>query len=209
MTVIYGVILAGGQGNRLQQQDKGLLHVGNERLVQCVVKLLSPQVNKILISANRNIETYESLGFKVLKDDFKGFEGPLAGLCRVMEELETYEDQPEFIIIVPCDAPLFPADLVKRLHDEYVRNETLAVIPYDGSRVQPLFGLYSLNAFSSLKDYLARGNRKVIAWVESIPHKVVDFSENADAFLNINTETELEAARKIFLNDGHTFTENS
>jgi len=190
--------LAGGQGNRVQGQDKGLLLLAGEMLIQRVIRALSPQVEKVLISANRNIDVYESLGYQVIKDNLEGFAGPLAGICRILEELDNLAISPDFVVIVPCDAPMLPADLVSRLQAEFIGDDTLAVIPYDGTRLQPLFGLYSTGVLASLKEYLSNGDRKVGIWLESLPFRIVDFSDKADAFLNINTTTDLDAANSQF-----------
>lgn len=194
MTVIYGVILAGGQGKRIGHKDKGLIQVAGKNLVQHVVDALSPQVDQIIISANQNIEQYQKLGFKVVTDEIGGFAGPLAGLYRVMKMLNSSLEHPALIILAPCDAPLLPGDYVARLTAEYTENKTLAVVPHDGSYLQPLFGLYSTVLLPSLEEYLEKGDRKVSIWVESIDPRIVDFSNDVQSFLNINSEEDLAAA---------------
>jgi len=52
------IILAGGEGRRVGGNDKGLLPYKNKRLIEHVIERMSPQVTDIVISANRNIETY-------------------------------------------------------------------------------------------------------------------------------------------------------
>lgn len=195
MTVLYGLILSGGRGNRLNGQDKGLIQVAGKFLVQHVINALSPQVDQVMISANRNLDQYKELGFKVLADDIDGYAGPLAGLYRGLKELTTSVYSADLVVVAPTDAPLLPADLVSRLLKEYQKDGMLAVIPHDGTILQPLFGLYSIRILQSLEAYLAEGNRKVMLWIDSIPHHVVDFSDNPGAFLNINTESDLESAR--------------
>lgn len=197
MTVIYGLILSGGQGNRLQKQDKGLIQFAGGFLVQRVIRSLAPQVNQIVISANRNISQYEALGYEVFEDDLDEFAGPLAGLYKAMEVLAAREERPDLLVVAPCDAPLLPSNLVDRLLVEYTKGDILAVIPHDGTYLQPLFGLYSMKVLLSLKDYLEKGNRKVSLWVESLPHRVVDFSDNKQAFLNINSATDLDEANRL------------
>ena len=77
---ISGVILAGGQGRRMGGIDKGLVDFLGKPLVAHVIQRLGPQVDEILINANREIESYSSFGHEVIQDDIEGFAGPLAGL---------------------------------------------------------------------------------------------------------------------------------
>lgn len=200
---ITGVILAGGQAKRYGGQDKGLVVFGDSSLVNQVVDRFSQQVKHILISANRNIDAYRELGYDVLEDEMSDFAGPLAGLLAAMKRAGHETGSIDSIVVVPCDAPLLPKDLVTRLIEaagssSNIGSKPLAVIPHDGIRLQPLFGLYSLEALGSLEEFLKSGQRKVGIWVESLSPQVVDFSDQADAFLNINSPEELvEAEKKI------------
>jgi len=186
---ITGLILAGGRARRMGGQDKGLIELAGNSLIERCITSLSPQVNQIFISANRNIEHYQKLNLSVLQDSMGDHQGPLAGLQRA---LEMSPDMP--VLVVPCDAPLFPKQLADRLLTVYQEDDSFAVIPHDGIRLQPLFALFPPSALKSLNEYLAAGQRKVETWVTSLPHKVVDFSDQSDCFLNINTKDDLHRA---------------
>jgi len=195
---ITGVILAGGQGKRMGNQDKGLTMLANRPLIAHVISAFSPQVNSTSISANQNISDYQNFGYEVFEDSLAGHAGPLAGLLTAMKRALLAPNGSEALVVVPCDAPLLPKDLVSRLVEAAGDSRPLAVIPHDGTRLQPLFGLYSLEALPSLEEFLNSGQRKVGIWVESLSPQVVDFSDQPDAFLNINSPEELaEAEKKI------------
>jgi len=193
---INGIILAGGQGKRMGNQDKGLTMLANRPLIAHVIDAFSPQVNSISISANQNISDYQDFGYEVFEDSLAGHAGPLAGLLAAMKRAPLAPNGSEALVVVPCDAPLLPNDLVSRLVEAVGDSKPLAVIPHDGTRLQPLFGLYSLKALDSLEDFLNSGQRKVGTWVESLSPQVVDFSDQPDAFLNINSPEELSEAEK-------------
>lgn len=196
---ITGVILAGGQGKRMANQDKGLVMLADRPLIAHVISAFSPQVNSTSISANQNISDYQNFGYEVLEDSisgFEGFAGPLAGLYGALLTVNKEPNGSEALVVVPCDAPLLPKDLVSRLVEAVGDSKPLAVIPHDGTRLQPLFGLYSLEALPSLGEFLNSGQRKVGTWVESLSPQVVDFSDQPDAFLNINSQEELSEAEK-------------
>lgn len=194
-TKLTGLILSGGRARRMGGIDKGLIPLGGKCMIEYCIAKLQPQVEKIFISANRNIEQYSQYGFTVLKDNYADFEGPLAGLLRALENAKNTA-----VLVVPCDAPLFPANLANRLSEAYVKGETSAVIPHDGSRLQTLFGLYAPDVISSLSEYLESGQRKVETWVASLPYAVVDFSAENEKFMNINTQSDLQSAQSILEN---------
>ena len=191
-TPLTGLILAGGRARRMGGLDKGLLELAGEPLIAHCIRALAPQVDRLFISANRNLDRYEQFGFPVLRDATDDFAGPLAGL---LQALQASPDAP--VLLAPCDGPLLPAQLAQRLRQAYQAKTDLAVIPHDGTRLQTLCALYSPVALESLKQYLASGQHRVETWSSSLPHRVVDFSEQAECFLNINTEDELRRAAAV------------
>jgi len=130
---VSGAILAGGRGRRMGEADKGLLPFLGRPLIKHVIDILKPQVESILISANRHHEDYAQLGFPVVSDRDGGFSGPLAGIARVLEEATT-----PFILVVPCDMPFLPADLVRRLMAALMTHGGELAVARGAGRVQPL-----------------------------------------------------------------------
>jgi len=63
------VILAGGQGSRAGGVDKGLHVYRQKQLIEHCIERIQPQVDQIIISANRNISQYQRYGFEVVSDD--------------------------------------------------------------------------------------------------------------------------------------------
>ncbi|MCV6797796.1 NTP transferase domain-containing protein, partial [Achromobacter ruhlandii] len=59
---VAGLILAGGQGSRMRGSDKGLVLLRGEPLVAHVARRLAPQVGPLLLSANRNADSYARYG---------------------------------------------------------------------------------------------------------------------------------------------------
>jgi len=51
---VSGLILAGGRGRRVAEQDKGLLTLHGKRMVERQLEWFSSQVENVKISANRN-----------------------------------------------------------------------------------------------------------------------------------------------------------
>jgi molybdopterin-guanine dinucleotide biosynthesis protein A len=178
---VTAVILAGGRATRMGGVDKGLVPYQRARMIDHVLQRVQPQVDTILINANRNIEVYQQLGFPVIADHTLQFDGPLAGIQAGLHSVET-----EWLVTVPCDSPLLPLDLVQRLSTAINTSHSKIAIARSASGNHPVFSLLHHDLVSSLDDYLAGGQRKVSAWQALHPHVFVDFEEDA-AFTNINT----------------------
>ena len=166
--------------------DKGLIPLQNQPLIQHVISRLQPQVDEILINANREISQYEAFGFKVLQDENQDFAGPLAGILLGLKHAKH-----DLVLSVPCDSPLLPLDLVARLYNSMAENGMdIAVASSDGN-AHPVFCLMKKSVLPSLIAFLEAGERKVSAWQKSQKYIEVDFSDCSDAFVNLNTPQDL------------------
>jgi len=188
---ITAVILAGGEGSRLGGLDKGLVELKKVPLVKHLIERIQPQVSEIIISANRNLKNYSDYGFAVYKDDIEGYAGPLAGILKALQHCEN-----EWLQIVPADSPFIPHDLVQRLSENSKNNKI--IIPHDGKFLHPTFALIHKSLTTSLDNFIQQGERKARVWMQQQTHSIVDFSDQADAFININTEDELKHAEQHF-----------
>lgn len=197
---ITGIILAGGRGRRMGGMDKGLVLLQNKPLVQHIISRLEPQVDEIIINANRELAQYQALGFTVLQDDIASikqeFAGPLAGI-----QLGLTYGQFDYVLTVPCDSPNLPADLVQRLIQGLIKNKAdVAVATSDGS-AHPVFCLCKKKVLLSLNDYLAHGGRKVSVWQKNLAYIEVDFTDCSSAFINLNTVEELKALESALIGE--------
>lgn len=192
---ITGVILAGGRGSRMGGVDKGLQNFNGVPLALHAVMRLGPQVGDLMINANRNLSAYESFGVDVWPDSshMGEFAGPLSGFLAALERCET-----PYLLTIPCDTPLFPADLVTRLADAMAREGAdfaVAGADEDGElRPQPVFCLMSTDMLESLVAFTKNGGRKIDAWTAQHRTVVVPFNGPQDdprAFANANTLAEL------------------
>jgi molybdopterin-guanine dinucleotide biosynthesis protein A len=186
MTRVTGIVLAGGQGSRMGGVDKGLQPFRGKPMVAHAVERLAPQVDELLINANRNSEAYAQFGHRVIADEIEGFAGPLAGFERGLAHASG-----DLVVTVPCDSPFLPADLVARLRAALEAAGADLAVAKTSDQAHPVFSLMKRGVHESLRQFLGSGQRKIDKWYGALKVVEVPFDDEADAFLNINTREEL------------------
>jgi molybdopterin-guanine dinucleotide biosynthesis protein A len=191
MIAVSGLVLAGGQGSRMGGVDKGLAPFRGRPMVEHVIARLAPQVDEILVNANRNPEAYAAFGHRVIADEIPGFAGPLAGFERGLAHARG-----ELVATVPCDSPFLPADLVARLRAALEAAGADLAVAKTGAQAHPVFCLMRRGVHASLAQFLASGQRKIDKWYAALAVVEVAFDDEAGAFANINTRDELADLEK-------------
>ena len=185
---VTAVILAGGQARRMGGADKGLMLLDGRPLIAWVLVRIQPQVDEIIISANRNLEQYAQFGFPVISDEIPDYAGPLAGLHRAMQTARN-----ALILTVPCDTPFLPITLTPLLTAALASESAQIAVPRAGDRTHHAVMLCQKSLAPDLAAYLASGERRVMEWQRRLKQVVVPFDE-AEAFTNFNTPEDLEKA---------------
>ncbi|HEB67692.1 MAG TPA: molybdenum cofactor guanylyltransferase [Gammaproteobacteria bacterium] len=188
---ITGLILAGGRARRMGGQDKGLLVLAGRPLVQHVHDRLAPQVEAVAISANRHLDDYRKLDCPVWADTLPGYAGPLAGMLTALERIDT-----DWLLTVPVDSPLLPQDLAARLFAAARESGRHAAVVTVAGQREPAFNLVHRDRQASLAEALADGERRLGAWLAQQSAVPVDFTNEASAFDNLNTPTDLQRLEK-------------
>lgn len=185
-TKVTGVILAGGQARRMNYQDKGLQLFRGQPLIHYPFNALRPLVDELVISANRNVEIYQTFGVSVLKDITQDFSGALAGILAAM-----YYSNAGVLLMVPCDAPFISTVQLRHLLEQHKQSDANITVACTGEQVHSVFLVVETHLKTSLETYLAQGERKVRLWFKQHKTQYVDFGSEATGFENINTLDEL------------------
>lgn len=185
---ISAIILAGGRATRMNGLDKGLVCLQKKPLVQYVIERITPQVDEVLLNANREIAQYETFNLPILQDGNSDFMGPLAGF-----NLGLIHCKHDFLLSLPCDSPLIPHDLASWLMKALIEQDADIAVAKSGGYAHPVFSLMKKSILPSLTNYLEQGERKVSTWQKSLNYIEVEFDDCDDAFVNVNTFEELEA----------------
>lgn len=191
-----GLVLAGGRSERFGGQDKGLMELHGVSLIERVIRRLAPQVREVYVSANRNLDAYRSLGYPVLEDRMTGFNGPLAGILRGLETMDS-----EWLICCPCDAPFFPDNLAAGLL-QHARNASARICyVMAGEQSHYVHVVIHHSLVADLRETIAQGRVAVGRWYQSLPKGWVtslEWDDEAFAFENINHPEDLRRAQARF-----------
>jgi molybdopterin-guanine dinucleotide biosynthesis protein A len=182
---LVAVVLAGGQGRRMGGADKGLVEYRGRPLVEWTLAALAPQVDEIVISANRNLERYAAYGHRVLPDTLPDYPGPLAGVLTALGAVPA-----GWLLVAPCDSPRLPADLAARLLQAAERENVPLAVAADEVRVHHTCFLVRTDQRDNLGAFLARGERAVRHWQAGLASATVRF--DAAAFANLNQPDDLQ-----------------
>ena len=221
--ILY-LILSGGKARRIGGKSKLLLDVGSGRqgnsmlVLDYVLRLIPSETvtdDAILLNcndANDKAGLVSALHDRIGQDrinkaipcitdmpEFMG-QGPLAGMLAGLD----YGRKHHFdaIITLPSDTPFMPKDIVTKLQEASNKGRKIVSAVSNG-RTHPVVSIVPIHYYDSLYDYLANGNRKIQPFFEADDWRVIEFDEATadgtryDPFININTEQDLEIARKI------------
>jgi molybdopterin-guanine dinucleotide biosynthesis protein A len=193
---ISGLILAGGAGSRMGGVDKGLQPYRGKPLVQWAIACLAPQVDELIISANRNLDRYAEYGYQVVADTSQDdYAGPLAGLQAGLSAAHH-----DLLLCVPCDTPHLPNDLASRLLAGLA--EAPIAVARCADHPQPTVCLVRRTLLPTLTEFLASGERKMGWWQRQRGAVYVDF-DDAAAFANFNTSADIHPPGSIVDSTAH------
>jgi len=198
---ILGAILAGGQSKRMGK-DKLFLELDNKKLIEHTIDKVKKYLKKTIIVTNQDNKFFLKNNLTTVKDCIEGQLGPLVGILTAMKWAK--ENMPKFswVATSPCDTPFFPEIIIENFIQESKKKESLILSASSHGRKHNIFGLWSLDLYEKLEDDLINKKvRKVQDWTERNKIKNLEFKfKDYDPFFNINTEEDLEFAKKLCMN---------
>lgn len=192
MINVDGVILAAGKSSRMGLVNKVQANLAGRSLLEIVVTKLKPQVDKLLINGDPAI-----CGDKALVDQVEGFQGPLMGLYTAL--LSDQLSAADYLMMVPCDGPFLPDNLVAKLHQQIVQGDAdIVCVRYQGF-AQPTFSLWHKRALPDIEQALiVEKNGGFKPLLQRLNTLYLDWPEqNPSPFFNINTPQDLALAETL------------
>ena len=153
---VTGLILAGGAAQRMGGKDKGWQLYRGEPLVSYAVAALLPLCQRLVISANRNLEQYRQYSDCVVTDlDNTTGIGPLGGILAALEKVDT-----SHLLVLPCDTPNISTVALAHLLEQAKQHPSKVHYLVTESGFQPLHAVLPVKEVSALlADYLAQTER--------------------------------------------------
>jgi molybdopterin-guanine dinucleotide biosynthesis protein A len=187
------LILAGGQSSRMGE-DKALIEIDHQPLLQrvCHVAITVSSAVYILTPWLQRYQTIVPANCQFLRES-QPHQGPLLALSNGLTILNT-----DWVLLLACDLPFLDSTIlqqwIKRL--DQVPQSTLAVVPYQGSRWQPLCGFYRRQCDVDLQRFIQQGGRSFQQWLPQIEvHSILIDQAQEFMLLNCNTPAELQKIR--------------
>lgn len=190
------LILAGGRATRMHGVDKGLVQLHGKTLVERIYHQIADYSDDILISANRNQDTYQTLlpNCRIISDEWTDFRGPLAGIYSALNHIEN-----DYLWVIPCDLMILPQQCLQQLWQTLISTDSQVV--YARFNQQALYPLCLLNLSlkASLQNALQQQQFAVRHWLNQQHAAVTDFKVLDDQPLNLNTLQDVELAENCYI----------
>jgi len=173
------IVLSGGSSVRMGE-DKSLLKLGDQRLIEKVTGQLIPHFQSVVISGSP--EKYAFTGLAVIPDcEPNG--GPLVGLYSCLSQSEQ-----ELNFVTTCDVPDVHLPFVRRLLREADGVDAVVAVA-ENQRIQPLFAVYRKSVVETIATVLASGKRSMHALLDQLNVRSVPLS--GDWYHNLNTHDDV------------------
>jgi molybdopterin-guanine dinucleotide biosynthesis protein A len=190
------IILAGGKSLRLGR-SKALQVIEGKSLIQWVVDCLATLSTEIIIvtAHGEAIPCSSAARIKTVADIYPG-KGPLIGIYSGLIASSSSR-----AIVVGCDTPFLSISLLEYMTQ--IRSTFDVVIPRIKNKLEPLCAVYSKNCSGPIQGLLEQDELRIRKLFSVVKVKYVEedeinrFDPEHLSFFNINTQADLEKARKL------------
>ena len=176
------LLLAGGRGQRMGGQDKGLLQWQGQPLIAHLQQLARPLTDDLIISCNRNHECYAPYADQLVSDDNLDFPGPLAGIRAGL-----LAARHEHLLILPCDVPQIDGRLLADLRGTAQRNPQLPVMVRQGEFWEPLLCIIPTRLKAQVEQAWQAGERSPRKILLQLGGVALQCPANDPRLANLNT----------------------
>ena len=175
----FGYVLAGGRSRRMGQ-DKALLRVRGETLVERALGTMRKVVSEVAIVGDRP----DLAHFAEIVPDLASGVGPVAGLVA-----GTGHCTREWALFMPVDVPEMSAETLTQMLDAARESDALGLVPLADGIPQPLCVVLHRTLHDGLAQQMLSGERKVLRALEGAagPRLIFMPMRGLDQFANLNT----------------------
>jgi len=181
---VTGIILAGGQSKRMGT-NKAFVRLNEKPLIDYSLDILREVTPHIILSVGSEPFRYKNL--PVVKDVYPGC-GPMGGIYSALRYSNT-----DLNLVLSCDLPFVPADLLKFLTEEARNDDADVTLPVDEHGYwQTLCAVYRKSILPKMEEAVIQKNLKLKMIVSNVKSRIIPVGKThkyyqSDAFLNMNT----------------------
>lgn len=176
------LLLAGGQGQRMGGRDKGLVEWNGEPLIAHLHRVTRPLTDDLIVSCNRNQETYARYADQLVQDTDTDFAGPLAGIRTALPKARH-----DWLLILPCDVPLIDKALLLELRQMAFEHPDRPIMVREGDHWQPLICILPTAHARVLEAAWQSGERSPGRAMQILTPIALQLQEGDPRLANLNT----------------------
>jgi molybdopterin-guanine dinucleotide biosynthesis protein A len=188
---LSAAVLAGGASSRMGQ-DKSLLSLQGERLIERVVRCLAALTMDVMVVTNSPAK-YNFLAGRVrfVRDITGPGQGPLAGIASALQAAKY-----ERVLVVATDMPFLNVSLLNYLASLDPAADVVVPVIADDGYPETLHAIYRKSLLPFIEGQLAAGHRKITRFfsqvhVRKVPRHVIEpVDPTFLSFFNANTPEE-------------------
>ena len=190
------IVLAGGKSSRLGR-SKPLQIIAGKSLIQWVIDRLATFSTEIIIATAQGeaIPCSSHVTVKTVGDIHPG-KGPLGGIHSGLVASSSSQ-----AVVVGCDTPFLSVGLLQYMTKTSPGLDI--VVPRIKDKVEPLCAVYSKNCVAPIEELLKQDELQIIELFRMVrvgyveEQEIDDFDPEHLSFFNINSQADLERARKL------------
>ena len=182
------LILAGGRGQRMGGQDKGLVEWHGRPLVSWLHEVVRPMTDELIISCNRNQKRYAAFADRLVGDEEQDFPGPLAGIRAAIRVARN-----PWLLVLPCDAPRIDGTLLETLHQFATTTPCSPAMVRRGNQWEPLFCMIPTNLAPELEHAWQAGERSIRRVLLEFEPRSLELADDDPRLANLNSPDLLAA----------------
>ncbi len=195
------IILAGGKSSRLGQ-NKALQAIAGKSLIQWAVDRLATLSTEIVIATAHGeaIPCSSVVRVKTVADVYPG-KGSLVGIYSGLIASSSSR-----ALVVACDTPFLSEGLLQYMTE--ISPTFDVVVPRIRDKVEPLCAVYSKYCVPFIHELLKQNELRIIELFPMVKVRYIEedeidsFDPEHLSFFNINTQADLERARKLAAEEG-------
>ena len=176
------LLLAGGRGQRMGGQDKGLLEWHGEPLIAHLHRKTRELSDDLIISCNRNLEKYAPYADQLVHDDEGDFPGPLAGIRAGLKAARH-----GFLLVLPCDVPRIDAALLHDMRETVRQHPDKPLMLRHGEHWEPLLCIIPTALLPDFEKAWNEGERSPGRIMRNLGATALQCPENDPRLANLNT----------------------